>query len=285
MSETVLVVGAAGMLGTPVARRLATDGHRVRVMSRNRERVAAHFGEGYEPVGGDVEDAELLRDAMAGCTAVHLNLSGGADWDLERRGAETASKVAAELGIRRLTIISGASTCEENAWFPGTKAKLEAERAIVASGVPYTIFRCTMFMELLPKMVRDGRAMIMGRQPTPWRWIAADDYAAMVSRALETPESAGKTLYVYGPEALTFEEAMKIYQPICAASATISTMPFWMLRLISWMPGRGELRHVGLPIMKYFTKVTEIGDASEANELLGAPTTTVRAWSEARMAG
>ena len=61
-------------------------------------------------------------------------------------------------------------------------------------------------------------------------------------------------------------------------------MPFWMLRVISWMPGRGELRHVGLPIMKYFTKVTEIGEPTEANALLGTPSTTVRAWSEARRA-
>ncbi len=144
MPETVLVVGSTGMLGEPVARRLAADGHAVRVMSRNRERVAARFGGGFEPVGGDVEDAAALRRAMDGCTGVHLNLAGGADWDLERRGAVTASRLAEESGIRRLTIISGASTCENNAWFPGTRAKLEAERAIIDSGVPYTIFRCTM---------------------------------------------------------------------------------------------------------------------------------------------
>ncbi|MBK8975936.1 MAG: NAD(P)H-binding protein [Planctomycetes bacterium] len=282
MPETVLVVGARGMLGEPVARRLAADGHTVRVMSRSRERVAARFGAGFDAVGGDVEDLDALRTAMRGCTAVHLNLSGGADWDLERRGAEAASRVAAELGVRRLTVISGASTCEENAWFPGTRAKLEAERAIAGSGAPFTVFRCTMFMELLPKLVRGGRAMILGDQPTPWHWVAADDFAAMVSRALGTAEAAGRTLYVHGPEALTFEEAMRIYQPICAPGAKVTTVPFWLLRLMSWMPGRAELRHVGLPIMRYFTKVREIGDAAEANALLGAAATTLRAWSAAR---
>jgi nucleoside-diphosphate-sugar epimerase len=54
------------------------------------------------------------------------------------------------------------------------------------------------------------------------------------------------------------------------------------VRVISWMPGRGLLRNVGLPIMQYFTKVEEIGSPSEANALLGAPATTVRAWSEAQ---
>jgi len=126
--------------------------------------------------------------------------------------------------------------------------------------------------------------MIMGNQPTPWHWIAGDDYAAIVSKAFATPAAAGKTLYIYGPEALTFEEAMRIYQPICAPEARISKMSFRMLRVISWMPGRGELRHVGLPVMKYFTKVQEIGEPFEANALLGTPSTTVRAWSEKRKA-
>lgn len=284
MTHTVLVVGATGMLGEPVARRLAADGHAVRVMSRDPERAAARFGEGFEAVGGDVEDEASLRRALDGCTAVHLNLSGGGDWDLERRGAEAASRAAAALGLRRLTLISGASTCEANAWFPGTKAKLEAERAVAASGVPYTVFRCTMFMELLPKMVRGGRAMILGEQPNPWHWIAADDYASLVSKALDRPAAENKTLYVYGPEALTFEQAVRIYQRICAPEAAVTTMPFWLLRILSWLPGRGELRRVGLPIMRYFTKVTEIGDATEANALFGAPTTTVEAWSTARTA-
>jgi uncharacterized protein YbjT (DUF2867 family) len=143
------------MLGEHVARRLASDGHNVRVMSRSRERAVACFGEqddeNFEVVEGDVKDAGLLRQAMEGCTGVHLNLSGGADWDLERRGAQVASCVAAEMGmIKRLTVISDASTCKKNDWLPGTKAKLEAEQAIHKSGVPFTIFRCTMFMELLP---------------------------------------------------------------------------------------------------------------------------------------
>jgi len=284
LSATVLVIGATGMLGEPVARRLAADGFEVRVASRDPQRVATRFKAGFEPVRADVEDAASLRRAMDGCDFVHLNLSGGGDWDLERRGAANAAAAATDLGIRRLTIISEASTCEENAWFPGTRAKLGAERAIATAGVPYTIFRCTMFMELLPKLVRGGRAMIMGEQPTPWHWVAAADYARMVSRALVTPEATGKTLYVYGPEPLTFEQAMRIYQRLCAPGAAITKVPFWVLRLMSWMPARSELRNVGLPIMRYFTRVREIGDASEANALLGAPTTTLRAWSRARAA-
>jgi len=278
------------MLGEPVARRLAADGHTVRVMSRTLDRGQSMFGsEGprFEPVEADVEDEDVLRMAMMGCTGVHINLQGApGDWDLERRGVELASKVASETnGIKRITFISGASVCEENAWFPLTKAKLEAENAIKASGVEYTIFRCTMFNETLPKYVRGTMAIVLGEQKMPWHWIAAEDYAAMVSKAFSVEEAANKTLYVYGPEALTMEEAIKIYISVCAPNAKILKMPLWMARLIAWVPGNGMLRKLVVPLFTYFTKVKELGDGNEANALLGAPTMTVQAWCEASRAG
>ena len=289
MPETILVVGATGMLGEPVARRLAEDGHTVRVMSRNLDRLRGMFDQGtFEAVQGDVDDAESLREAMDGCTGVHLNLAGNGDWDLERRGAQVASKVASETaGMKRITTITGASTCDENAWFPGTKAKLEAENALKASGVPYTIFRCTMFMETLPKWVQGNKAFIVGDQPTPWHWIAAQDYASMVSKSYSAPEAANKTFYAYGPQTLTMEEALNIYIPTCAPDAKISNVPFWFMRLFSWVSGKAEIRTTVIPLFEYFHKVRELGneaDIAEANSVIGAPTITVQAWCEAYIA-
>lgn len=273
------------MLGEPVARRLA-EGHTVRVMSRTLAKVQNKFDESvFEAVEGNVEDAESLQQAMTGCTAVHLNLSGG---DLEIRGAQVASEVASKMeGMKRISIITGASTCEENAWFPGTNAKLQAENAIKASGVSYTIFRCTMFMETLPKWVMPGgtHAYIIGKQQTPWHWVAASDFANMVARAYSNLQaSANKTFYVYGPETLTMEQALQIYVPMCAPEAKIQHVPFWLMRVVSWFPGKEHLRKVGLPWMEYFEKVRELGDEediAEANKVLGAATVTVKDWCEA----
>jgi uncharacterized protein YbjT (DUF2867 family) len=138
-----------------------------------------------------------------------------------------------------------------------------------------------MFMEMIPRFVKHGRAMIMGDQPNKWHWIAAGDYAAMESNAFTTPESVNKILYVYGPEGLTFKEAMEIYVSICEPHARLSHTPFWVLTIISWFPGNKMLRKVGLPFMRYFSNVKELGDGKVANEILGAPKTTVREWCEA----
>jgi uncharacterized protein YbjT (DUF2867 family) len=278
MVRTILVIGGTGMLGEPVARRLAADGWRVRILTRRPEQARRRFADPFDIVQGDVEDETALERALLGCNAAHLSLQGEGDWDLERRGAERLSTAAAKLGLSRITMISGASACEENAWFPMIRAKLSAERAVHDSGVPFTIFRCTMFMELLPSFVQGSKAIVMGEQPYKWHWTAARDYARMVAAALARTEAEGKTFYVYGPEALTLREAVEQYRLACAPHARLATVPFWILSLVALLPSKRKLRQVGLPIMRYFSKVAEIGDPSEANAILGAPTTTLTEW-------
>ena len=282
MNHTVLVIGGTGMLGEPVARRLAADGHRVRILTRNAAGARARFSEPFEVLQGDVEDGQALENALQDCTAVHLSLDGKGDWDLERRAALLAADRARKLGLHRITMISGASTCEENSWFPMIPARLAAEQTLRECGVPYTVFRCTMFMELLPTFVRGHKAMVMGEQPTRWHWIAAADYARMVSTALNTPAAEGKTLYIYGPGALTMAEAIERYRALCAPHAKLTQVPFWILAVVALFPGRGQLRRVGLPIMRYFSKVSEIGEPDEANQLLGAPSITLEQWCRQR---
>ena len=282
MIDKVLVVGGTGMLGRPVVRQLCADGHAVRVTSRRPDAARAALGAEVEVVAADVDDAASIERALEGCAGVHVNLDGRGDWDLERRGARTIATAANKVGAARATLISGASACEKNASFPMTRAKLDAERAFAEAEVPCTVLRCTMFMETLPNFVKGGKALVMGEQTRPWHWVAADDYARMVSLAHRTPAAAGRTLHVRGPQAWTFEEALERYRTLCAGGAPLRRVPFWVLSIIALMPGREELRRVGLPVMKYFSRVEEIGDPTEANALLGAPTTTLEAWCRAR---
>lgn len=277
MSKTVLVIGGTGMLGEPVARRLRADGCQVRIFTRHPDKARPKFGAEYEVVGGDVEDQSSLDAASRGCQAVHINLEGGLDPDLERRGAQNVVRAASKAGLQRVTYLSGTSVTQANCWYAGTKAKFEAEAAVRESGVPYTIFQATFFMETLPKFVRGTRASILGRQPHPWRWVAAEDYARMVSTAYETPTAANKTLHVFGPQPWTMKQALQTYCRMAQPGAKVGAVPFWMAALIASLSHDKELEAV-LPFFRYCEKVAEEGDPAEANALLGAPTTTLEQW-------
>jgi uncharacterized protein YbjT (DUF2867 family) len=278
MSKRILVIGGTGMLGEPVARRLALAGHDVRVFVRHPERAGARLAGFCELVRGDVDDRDALARALEGCAGVHLSLNGAGDWDLERRGAAAIAALAPETGVQRISLISGASVSDETVWSPIARGKLAAEQAVRGSGVPFSIFRCSMFMETLGQFVRDGKAMILGRQPHAWHWTAAADYAAMVARAFELPEAAGKLFHVRGPQALTLDEALATYRGLCAPELKLVRVPFWVTRLVALLPGNRELHDVALPLMRYFAKAPEAGDPAETNALLGAPATTLEAW-------
>lgn len=278
----MLIIGGTGRLGEPVVRTLAAEGHQVRIFSRSETRAREKFPEGFEIAEGDVLDVPSLEQAIEGCTGVHISIDGRGDWNAERKGTENVARMAATHRAKRITLISGASASEENAWFPMTRAKLDEEDAVRSSGVPFTIFRCTMFMELLPTFVREGRAIIMGKQPTPWHWTAADDYARMVARSYSTDAAAGKTFFVYGPEALTMEQAVEQYRAACVPEAKLVRVGFGMMSIIAMFPGRTELRKIGLPLMRYFSKVKEVGDSAESDDILGKPSTTLAEWCRAR---
>ena len=273
----VLVIGGTGMLGEPVASRLRADGHDVRIFTRSLEKAQAKFGADYEVVSGDVEDQPALDAALRGCQAVHINLEGGLDPDLERRGTENVVRAAAKAGIQHITYLSGTSVIKENCWYAGTKAKFEAEAAIRAAGVPYTIFQATFFMESLPRFVRGTRASILGSQPHPWHWVTAADYAGMVSKAYATPGAANKTLHIFGPGPWTTRQALQTYCTIARPDAKVGAIPFWMASLIAGLSRDKTLQAV-LPFFRYSEKVAEAGDPAEANALLGAPATTLEQW-------
>lgn len=281
MKESILVVGATGTFGAPVARRLREDGYLVRVLTRNPERARAKLGDAFEYFAGDVTDPASLEDAIDGCFGVHINLRGGPTAEdfarIESRGTATIAELAASKQVPRITYLSGAATFEENAWFPMVRAKLQAEQAIRESGVPYTIFGATHFMESLPMAVRGNRATIVGKQPHPLHWLAASDYARMVSRAFQRPEAANKRLFIYGPDALTMPEAIRKYCSIVHPDIKVSSVPIGLLAAIGRLSLNPELRFVA-GLMRFFEKVGEGGDPTEANELLGAPTTTLEQW-------
>ncbi|VWX55016.1 SDR family NAD(P)-dependent oxidoreductase [Novosphingobium sp. 9U] len=77
MTQTVLVTGGAGFIGSNLADRLASEGHRVRIydalmrpgVDRNLEWLIERHGDKIEPVLADVREPEKLAAAVEGVDA------------------------------------------------------------------------------------------------------------------------------------------------------------------------------------------------------------------------
>ena len=282
-NKTILVVGGTGLLGKPVAQQLKIDGFNVRLLARNPEKARKLFGNGYEIIKGDVDDAVSLRTALTGVDGVHISLKGGpteADFDrMDHIATRDIAQAAKELGVGRVTILSAYAVSEEKADTPESRSKLKGEAALKSSGVPYTIFRASWFMETLPIFVQGKSISLIGNQIHPLHWIAAEDYARMVSKSYQTDESLNKELYIFGPEAYTMGEAMSIY----AGYAGVKVLPIStrMLSIMGMISFNTEWKSMAI-LMGHYERHGEDGSPEEANRLLGKPTTTLMEWSNKR---
>jgi uncharacterized protein YbjT (DUF2867 family) len=279
-TQTILVVGATGMLGAPVAQRLVQDGYQVRLLVRDQARAEQQLGSRFEYVQGSVDDEARVRTALAGCSGVHISLQGRSPAEfesVEHHGTARIARLAAELGVQRISYLSGALVAAETTRLPQQHAKYQAEQAIRRSGVPYTIFKPTYFMESLPLSIQGSRATVMGRSEQRFRFVAAADFARMVALAFRTPEAANRAFFVYGPEPLTMEEALRRYCRIAAPQAQVTVTPFWMMRLINRLFLDGNLTPV-IEINRLNQQLGEIGDVGPTDQILGPATTTLEQW-------
>jgi len=279
MQKTIVVIGGTGMLGQPVSRCLKEDGFRVRIMTRDGQKARKMFDDFFEITAGDPMDTRCLEEALHGCYGVHISLPS----EVERPVAKTVAKVAARHGVERISYISGATVAEENRWFPMINRKFQAEQAIRESGIPYTIFCPTWLMESLPMFVVKGRASVLGKQPYPYHWVAAEDFARMVTTAFGLAEASNQRFFVLGPEAIRMDEALRRYCAVFHPDIKkVASVPFWLVKLLATITDNHGLKGAG-ELMSYFEKVGErSSNPAKANGILDAPTMTLDVWLQKR---
>jgi uncharacterized protein YbjT (DUF2867 family) len=272
----VLVIGASGLLAKPVIRHMDKAGFQLRLFSRSVNQ--SMFDKEFEMVQGDVFNLNDLNKAMTGCDAVHLSLSTAN----EALAAKIVTDSALQKGIKLISTISGCTVSEENRWFPTIENKYQAEQTIINSGIPYMIFRPTWFFESLDLMIRDGKAMLLGKQPNPSHWVAADDLARMVATAYGKPEAKNKIFFIFGPEQHLMKDLLEKYCKLRYPEIKkVSSVPIWMMKMIGLLTGNKQLKGVA-SLFAYFEKVNELGNSDETNALLGKPIITFENWIQSK---
>ena len=237
----ILVVGATGLVGGDVCRRLAARGAAVRALVRATSepaRVDALEALGAETVVGDLRDpaslAEACRDASAIiCTASSMpfgyepGVNDIASTDLA--GVLHLVDAAVASGVVRhfiYTSLSGHMDLD----FPLRNAKRTVEAHLKLSGMPYTILRPSYFMEvwLSPAVGFDAagaKATIYGDGTAPISWIALGDVAEFAVRSLDSPAARNSELELGGPDALTPLQVVAAFERAHARPFEIQHVP------------------------------------------------------------
>ena len=201
----VVIAGGHGKVAMRLLELLAAKGHRGRGIVRNADHVADLEALGAEAIVADMEHEDDLATHLAGADAVVFAAGAGPGSGPERKrtvdfgAAVKLVEAAKAAGVARYVMVSSIGAQDPDAgpesMRPYLQAKADADAALAASGLDFTIVR--------PGSLHDeagtGRVALstdLGQRGP----IARDDVAAVLLATLEAPETIGLTFEAFAGE-------------------------------------------------------------------------------------
>ena len=209
-----LIVGATGLLGSDICRRMSAQGHALKALVRNTskpETLAELKRLGAELVTADLKNPPSLNEACRGVTTVLSTASstlsrqeGDSIETVDRQGQLDLIDAAERAGVTHFVLISFPNVDVD---FPLQAAKRAVENRLRHSRMSHTILQPTFFSEvwLSPALgfdLANGRAQIYGAGHNKISWISFQDVAKYAVAAIDNPRAVNATIELGGPDAL-----------------------------------------------------------------------------------
>ncbi len=214
----VLLLGATGTIGMATARALVRRGHEVVCLLRPRQGVRdlqadALWSErlsGTKLLWGNAAEAEVWQqaglanthfDAVVSCMASRTGSPRDA-WRVDHQAHVWALQAAQAMGVRHFVQLS--AICVQKPLLAFQHAKLAFEKALVESGLTYSIVRPTAFFKSLSGQldrVKKGKPFLIfgDGQLTACKPISDDDLADFLAGCLDDTARHNRILPIGGP--------------------------------------------------------------------------------------
>lgn len=238
MSKTALVTGVTGYIGARLVPELLAAGWQVRVLTRDRGKIADRsWLESATVIEGDADDPAVLANALQDTDIAYYllhSMDGRPDFERRDRALARAFGTAArEAGVRRIVYLSGLHPADENL-SPHLASRVEVGEILMASGVPTVVLQAAVIVgagsasfEMLRQLTRRLPAMIGPRwlnnriQP-----IAIRDVLHYLVGAASLPGRPNRTFDIGGPDVLTYRQLIQRFAAVDGlAGRLIVTVP------------------------------------------------------------
>jgi uncharacterized protein YbjT (DUF2867 family) len=223
MPQKIVILGGTGFVGRALAARLAADGHRVTVLSRNRvrRREVGVIPNVHVTTCDVYSEAALTR--MLANAEVAINLVGilnepgrGGDGFVRAHVELTRKLVAAckAAGVPRLLQMSALNAGRGRSHYLRTRG--EAEEVVRQSDLRWTIFEPSVIFGpgdgvflRFAQLLKLSPVLPLARPKAKFAPVYLGDVVEAFVRALHDKSSIGQTYELYGPDTMTLEQIVK----------------------------------------------------------------------------
>ncbi|RCS29315.1 complex I NDUFA9 subunit family protein [Rhodanobacter denitrificans] len=243
-ARQLVILGGTGFVGSYLVPRLAADGHRIVLLSRNREQ---HRELGVLPGvsvrSADVYDDDVLRRHLAGADAA-INLVGILNprgrHSFERAHVEFARRLIAAChasGVGRLHQMSSLKAGQGLSQYLKTRG--EAEALVKSSGLAWTIYQPSVIfgrgdglVSRFAGLLRRMPALPLARAQARMAPTHAGDVAEAIARCVGHEKlGVRRSFELYGPEVLTLGEIVRAIRAAAGLRTPIIALPDSLGRL------------------------------------------------------
>jgi uncharacterized protein YbjT (DUF2867 family) len=260
-SYSICVLGGTGFVGSRLVTRLMADGHRVKVLTRNRE---AHRHLLVLPdvvlVNTDVHDPGQLAQHFAGMDRVInlvgiLNERGRNGAGFRRVHVELPRKVVAAARSMRVPRVLHMSAAGADRRAPShyLRTKAEGEEVVrkeAGNSVEYVIFRPSVifgpgdsFIERFAHLARMMPLVFpLARSVAKFAPVYVGDVAEACARCARSEAAAGKVYELCGPDVYTLREIVEFTVQTIGRKRLVLPLPDFIGRLqalvMDFLPGK-----------------------------------------------
>ncbi len=287
MTKKITIIGATGHLGHRVTAKLVEKGAEVTAIVRDPEAAKSMLPTQVRLIQGDVSDLASLRSALHGTETLYITLNTEsldttAPFHTEREGVINIIAAAKEVDVQHIMPIAGVDYAYPQFSTEGMAYGTNAIRtgginAIKASGIPYTFFFCSFFLDSLPKLLMDNQLAVIGNHIHPIWFTNPSDLAELVHNAISNDAAKNMEFAVQGQQAVTYTEAAKEFLASFAPEAEVVELPM------------DALDEMGLPeeqavfiehVLTFVQQLREEQVDRETRGIFGAPKHTITSFAE-----
>lgn len=242
--KNILIVGLNGVTGRFISKMLIDNNNYLSAITKNISVYSIDLPNHINYIESNVlhENPGCLQDT---CYDYIIIDGESSEFNGEDELIQLISNIISVINEHtKIGFISQSFVSQENTTVEKANNLYKCEQLLIKQKNPYIIFKPSLYMEVLPFFIRGNQATLIKDQKYAIHWISGEEVASLVMQYTKDGRMKNKTVYLYGPEQYTFEEALSVYSSVVKPNVRFDRISMSMFKSFAMFSNNNQLKEV-----------------------------------------